>query len=151
MNIAWFPFDEQMCTVVFGSWSQTSNYLNYTLMNMETALAAYQENCEWSLIDYQAFRKKIKYDNWVENYSFSEIHYKLLIRRKPLFVLQNYCIPAMMLCTITLFSFWMPFAQESQIGISIMLTFAILKLKYLNQLTFLIKKKIYHINFFEFG
>ncbi len=129
MNIAWFPFDEQLCTVVFGSFSQTSNYLNYTLMNSQASLLSYQENSEWSLIDYKGFKKEIKYDNWVDDNSFSEIHYKLLIRRKPLFVLQNYCIPALMLCIITLFSFWMPFAQESQIGISIMLTFAILKLK----------------------
>ena len=99
-------------------------------MNENTALAAFTENSEWSLIGYKGFRKEINYDNWIDNFPFSEIHYKILIRRKPLFVLQNYCIPALMLCAITLFSFYMPFAQEMQIGISIMLTFSILKLKY---------------------
>lgn len=98
-------------------------------MNEFTALAAFTEHSEWSLVDYKAFRIETNYDNWIDNFPFSEIHYKILIRRKPLFVLQNYCIPALMLCTITLFSFYMPFAQEMQIGISIMLTFSILKLK----------------------
>ena len=42
---------------------------------------------------YRAFRSEIKYDNWIENDTFSEIRYKILIRRKPLFVLQNCVIP----------------------------------------------------------
>jgi hypothetical protein len=80
-------------------------------MNEFSALESYSENNEWSLIDYQPFRKEIKYDNWIEDDMFSEIHYQILIQRKPLFVLQNFCIPAVMLCIITLCSFFMPFAQ----------------------------------------
>jgi hypothetical protein len=127
-------------------------YLNYTFMNENTTLFGYIENNEWALKGYKAYRKVIKYDNWIENDPFSEIHYKIYIRRKPLFVLQNYCIPTLMLCVITLCSFFMPFAQgtyfkkmdsvifkttklfftiliEMQLGISIMLSFSILKLK----------------------
>ena len=107
----------------------TNNYLNYSLMNLQTSLAGYQQNSEWTLVDYKPFRKLIMYDNWIEPHPFSEIHYKILVRRKPLFVLQNYCIPALMLCTITLFMFYIPFGQQSQMGISIMLTFSVLKLK----------------------
>jgi len=71
----------------------------------------------------------MKYENWIENDSFSEIRYKILIRRKPLFVLQNCVIPAIMLCILTLVSFFIPFAQEMQIGISIMLAFSVFKLR----------------------
>jgi hypothetical protein len=78
---------------------------------MDTALSQYQENSEWTLVDYQAFRHEIVYDNWVEPHAFSEIHYKILIRRKPLYVLQNYCLPALMLCIIILITFYIPFAQ----------------------------------------
>ena len=105
------------------------SYLNYTLMNEESALAGYQENSEWSLVEYKGFRHEILYDNWIEKDPFSEIHYKILIKRKPLFVLQNYCIPALMLCIITLCTFYMPLAQQMQLGIAVMLTFSILKLK----------------------
>ena len=98
-------------------------------MNEDSALAGYVENSEWTLVGYKGFRNEIMYDNWVEKDAFSEIHYKILIRRKPLFVLQNYCIPALMLSVITLCCFFMPFPQEMQLGISIILTFTILKLK----------------------
>ncbi len=127
MNIAWFPYDEQLCTIVFGSWSNTQKYLNYTLMEFEKK--GYQENSVWTLVGYEGFRNEIMYDNWIEKDAFSEIHYKILIRRKPLFVLQNYCIPAVMLSIITLDSFYMPMAQQLQLGIAIMLTFSILKLR----------------------
>jgi len=80
-------------------------------MNEFSSLESYAENNEWSLIDYQPFRKEIKYDNWIEDDVFSEIHYQILIKRKPLFVLQNFCIPAVMLCIIVLCCFFMPFAQ----------------------------------------
>ena len=129
MGILWFPYDDQMCTIVFGSWSNTQKYLNYTLMNEDSALAGYVENSEWTLVEYKGFRNEIMYDNWIEKDAFSEIHYKILIRRKPLFVLQNYCIPTLMLCIITLNTFYMPMPQQLQLGIAIMLTFSILKLK----------------------
>ena len=129
MSIAWFPFDDQLCTIVFGSWTMTLNYLNYTLMHSDTDLAEYKENNEWTLVDYKTFRYEITYDNWVEPFAFSKIHYKILIRRKPLYMLQNYCAPALILCIIILISFYVPFPQESQMGISMMLTFAVIKLQ----------------------
>lgn len=129
MGIAWFPYDDQLCLIVIGSWSHTVSYLNYSTMNENSMLRGYTENNEWSLIDFKAFREEIYYDNWIEEDLFSNINYHILIKRKPLFVLQNFCIPAFMLCIITLCSFFMPFPQEMQIGISIVLSFSVFKLR----------------------
>ena len=115
MGILWFPYDEQLCVIVFGSWSHTFHYLNYTLMDEDPSLQNYTENNEWTLVKYKPFRSEIKYDNWVEDDLFSEIRYKILIRRKPLFVLQNFVAPALMLCVLTLVSFFIPFAQGNSI------------------------------------
>jgi hypothetical protein len=124
-----FPFDDQLCEIVFGSWSYTFHYLNYSLMDENPSLENYTENNEWTLMGYKPFRHEIKYANWIENDTFSEIRYKILIQRKPLFVIQNCVIPAIMLCILTLASFFIPFAQEMQIGISIMLAFSVFKLR----------------------
>lgn len=124
-----FPFDDQLCVIVFGSWSYTSSYLNYTLINEEPALTNFTEHNEFVVINYKPIRTEIKFDNWIENDVFSEIRYKILIRRKPLFVIQNCVFPAIMLCILTLVSFFIPFAQEMQIGISIMLAFSVFKLR----------------------
>ncbi|CAF0711272.1 unnamed protein product [Brachionus calyciflorus] len=129
MGILWFPFDDQLCIVIFGSWSYTSHYLNYTLMDENPVIENYTEHNEWSLLEYKPFRYEIKFSNWIEVDTFSEIRYKILIRRKPLFVIQNCVFPALMLCILTLVSFFIPFAQEMQIGISIMLSFSVFKLR----------------------
>ena len=104
-------FDEQLCVMVFGSWSHTSRYLNYTLIDENPSLQNYTENNEWTLVKYKPFRSETKYENWIENDSFSEINYKMIIRRKSLFVLHNFVVPAVMLCILTLVSFFIPFAQ----------------------------------------
>jgi len=129
LGILWFPYDEQLCVIVFGSWSHTSNYLNYTMMTELPSLVNYTENNEWHLIGFKPFRTLVKYENWVEHDSFTEIKYKILLKRKSLFVIQNFVIPAVMLCILTLVSFFIPFAQEMQIGISILLSFAVFKLR----------------------
>ena len=121
------------------------------------SLNNYTENNEWTLLGYKPYRTETKYENWIENDSFAEINYKMLIRRKSLFVLHKYIfvifmkhraviiikdslfifiktsfvVPALMLCILTLVSFFIPFAQEMQIGISILLSFAVFKLRYL--------------------
>lgn len=111
MNIAWFPYDEQLCTVMFGSWAYTSNFLNYTIMHENPSMKNFTDNLEWKLIKYKPSRFEMKYEHWFDNNSFSEIKYTFLIRRKSLFVLQNYVTPAVILCTLTLVSFFIPFAQ----------------------------------------
>ena len=114
---------------VFGSWSHTANYINYTVMNETPSTLNYTENNEWTLVSYLPSRSEIYYSNWIEKDYFSEIKYTLIMRRKSLFVLQNYVIPVQMLCILTLISFFMPLTQQMVIGISIMLSFAVFKLR----------------------
>lgn len=111
MWIQWFPFDEQLCILIFGSWTHTSNYLNYTIMIETPSLLNYTENNEWELLMYKPYRTEIKYEMWVEDYPFSEIRYKILIKRKSLFVIQNFVTPAVILSILTLVSFFIPFPQ----------------------------------------
>ena len=111
MYIAWFPYDEQVCKIVFGSWTYTSNQLNYTMLHPNVTLKNFTDNQEWTLIAYKPSRFEIKYEHWFDDQVFSEIKYEILIQRKSLFVIQNYVVPALVLCTLTLISFFIPFPQ----------------------------------------
>ena len=66
-------------------------------MENHPTLDQYSENTVWKLLDFKAFETQNIYSTWFENATFSEVTYKLLLRRKPLFVLQNNIIPAVML------------------------------------------------------
>lgn len=59
MNIMLFPFDKQQCEFIFGSWTYTMNYLNYTLFD-SLFLKDFTENNEWILIDFKGKRAEIK-------------------------------------------------------------------------------------------
>jgi hypothetical protein len=85
-------------------------------MHENPSLKDFTEHPGWSLINYKPKRSELKYDHWFDNNSFSEITYKFFIRRKPLFVIHNYVTPSITLCTLTLVSFHIPFAQSIQIN-----------------------------------
>ncbi len=85
--------------------------MNYTILKEFPEIDNYTENNEWSLLAYKPVRTEIKYENWIEDDMFSEINYKILIRRKPLHILQNFVTPSLMLCILTLVTFYVPFAQ----------------------------------------
>ncbi len=111
MYIAWFPYDQQTCSIIFGSWTYTSDQLNYTMLHPNVTLKNFTDNQEWTLITYKPSRFEIKYEHWFDDEAFSEIKYQICIKRKALFVIQNYVIPAVILCSLTLTSFFIPFAQ----------------------------------------
>ena len=89
----------------------TSSYVEYTIMNENFSLDNYTENKEWHLDGYNAIKYEVVYEHWYDKQKFSEIRYQILMSRKSLFVLQNYVIGAILLCILTLVSFFIPLAQ----------------------------------------
>ena len=50
MNIAWFPFDEQRCELVYESWRYPSTELNISVPQEPVTLAHYKTSGEWNLV-----------------------------------------------------------------------------------------------------
>lgn len=50
MNIAWFPFDEQRCDVVYGSWRYPTTELNITVPQEPVILRHLKTSGEWELL-----------------------------------------------------------------------------------------------------
>ena len=94
----------------------------------KTLLKNLSENQVWSVLQYNAVRMETHYEHWIDNKNFSEIKYNILMRRKSLFVLQNYAIPAMILSTITLICFFIPYPSRIYFIFS---CFILIFLKYL--------------------
>ena len=128
IDIRWFPFDIQNIQMQIGTPTFTSRYINYVSGGDKTFyLDGYIQNKLWNVVSL----------NWtfVEKFyggtdGFSEIHLELVISRKPLFVIANLVVPALLLTIATLISFWIPFAQAMPIGMSIMLAFSVLAIRY---------------------
>ena len=92
--------------MVFGSWSHTSSLIHYRFWQKIPELPQYTPNNEWKLLAVSQSIKTIEYPNWVEPDTFFEINFSILIVRKPLQAIYNTVVPALMLTTLTLVSFF---------------------------------------------
>lgn len=50
INIRWFPFDDQYCTMKFGSWTYDGSKINLTARSDTIDLGTYQINGEWEVL-----------------------------------------------------------------------------------------------------
>ena len=50
INIKWFPFDDQICTMKFGSWTYDGSKINLTARQDSIDVSNYQASGEWDLI-----------------------------------------------------------------------------------------------------
>ena len=53
IDITWFPFDDQNCTMKFGSWTYDGSKINLTSMYDSIDINTYQLNGEWKLLGTQ--------------------------------------------------------------------------------------------------
>ena len=58
VDIEYFPFDEQICTMRFGSWTYHGFELDFKLMKESADLKRYKSSGEFELISFTADRKK---------------------------------------------------------------------------------------------
>ncbi len=86
--------------MIFGSWSHTSSLIHYRFWEKIPELP------QWKLLAVAQSIKTVDYPNWVEPDTFFEINFTILIIRKPLQAIYNTVVPALMLTTLTLVSFF---------------------------------------------
>ena len=61
-DLTYYPYDQQVCKLKFGSWSYNKNEICLTYKNNSIDISNYQEHEEWNLIDYNTKINSIKYD-----------------------------------------------------------------------------------------
>ena len=52
IDITWFPFDDQRCTMKFGSWTYDGNKINLTSMEETIDMSTYQPSGEWDIVGW---------------------------------------------------------------------------------------------------
>ena len=50
INIRWFPFDDQICTLKFGSWTYDGSKINLTARDDTIDISNYSPSGEWDLL-----------------------------------------------------------------------------------------------------
>uniref|UniRef100_A0A915K114 Uncharacterized protein n=1 Tax=Romanomermis culicivorax TaxID=13658 RepID=A0A915K114_ROMCU len=133
INVEWFPFDEQTCSLKFGSWSHTEESLNLlhmdgnraefaleyqpdtgTLVNISVVkngidLEYYYPSVEWDLIEVTARRHRKMYPGCCSTiYAYIDITFTLVLRRKPLFYVVNLILPCIGISILSVIMLYLP-------------------------------------------
>ncbi|KAJ3588781.1 hypothetical protein NHX12_009635 [Muraenolepis orangiensis] len=115
VEITYFPFDYQNCTMVFRSQTYSANELDIILAITESG-----ETIEWRTENGKRINKRYS----PEDLEYQEIYYNLIIKRKPLFYIINVILPCSLISSLVVLAYFLPAqagGQKLTVAISVLL------------------------------
>ncbi|XP_026540322.1 neuronal acetylcholine receptor subunit alpha-3 [Notechis scutatus] len=106
IDVTYFPFDYQNCTLKFGSWTHDKTHIDLVLVSSTMNLRDYWESGEWAIIKAPGRYQVIDYNCCDAEYP--SITYSLYMRRLPLFYTINMIIPCILISFLTVLVFYLP-------------------------------------------
>ncbi|XP_077007952.1 neuronal acetylcholine receptor subunit alpha-6 isoform X2 [Tamandua tetradactyla] len=106
MDITFFPFDHQNCSLKFGSWTYDKAEVDLLIIGSKVDMNDFWENSEWEIVDASGYKHDIKYNCCEEIYT--DITYSFYIRRLPMFYTINLIIPCLFISFLTVLVFYLP-------------------------------------------
>uniref|UniRef100_G3QAN9 Cholinergic receptor, nicotinic, epsilon n=1 Tax=Gasterosteus aculeatus aculeatus TaxID=481459 RepID=G3QAN9_GASAC len=132
IEITYFPFDYQNCTLAFRSQTYSANEVDLILAvgdEMETIEwvdidpQAFTENGEWAIV-HRPGRKMINPRYTPDDLEYQEILFNLVIQRKPLFYIINIILPCSLISSLVVLAYFLPAqagGQKLTVSISVLL------------------------------
>lgn len=112
-----FPFDEQSCTLTFGSWTYNGKRIDVNPKARSADLKNYITNGEWDVIEVSAEKKVAFFPCCPEPYPY--ITYTLRVRRRILYYVSNLILPCGVIAALAFLSFYLPVDSGERISLVI--------------------------------
>ena len=109
VDITYYPFDTQTCSIKFIAWSYTKDEVNL-LSHSGIIKSDYSESSTWNLV-----KSTYTASNDVE----ASITYTLVLERKPRFYVFNMILPVILLSLLNMCTFILPLSSGERAGYSI--------------------------------
>ncbi|TNN72466.1 Acetylcholine receptor subunit gamma [Liparis tanakae] len=132
IEITYFPFDYQNCTLAFRSQTYSANEVDLILAVVDTGVTiewvdidpeAFTENGEWAIV-HRPGRKMIDKRYTKDDLEYQEILFNLVIQRKPLFYVINIILPCSLISSLVVLAYFLPAqagGQKLTVSISVLL------------------------------
>nr|XP_012331412.1 neuronal acetylcholine receptor subunit beta-3 [Aotus nancymaae] len=114
MDVTFFPFDRQNCSMKFGSWTYDGTMVDLILINENVDRKDFFDNGEWEILD----AKGMKGNRRDGVYSYPFITYSFVLRRLPLFYTLFLIIPCLGLSFLTVLVFYLPSDEGEKLSLS---------------------------------
>lgn len=110
IDVEFFPFDEQICTLVFGSWTYNEKEIRLEFGQAELVdLSEYSASSIWDVINAPASLTNQR----------SRIEFQVIIRRKTLFYTVVLIIPTVLMAFLSMAVFFLPTDSGEKITLTI--------------------------------
>ncbi|XP_069583129.1 acetylcholine receptor subunit delta [Ranitomeya imitator] len=136
INVNYFPFDWQNCSLKFSSFTYNAKEINLRLKEEQDAETernypvewividegAFTENGEWEIVHIPA-KKNIDRSVSPESTKYQDITFYLIIKRKPLFYIINILAPCVLIALMANLVFYLPAdsGEKMTLAISVLL------------------------------
>ncbi|XP_012331412.2 neuronal acetylcholine receptor subunit beta-3 [Aotus nancymaae] len=114
MDVTFFPFDRQNCSMKFGSWTYDGTMVDLILINENVDRKDFFDNGEWEILD----AKGMKGNRRDGVYSYPFITYSFVLRRLPLFYTLFLIVPCLGLSFLTVLVFYLPSDEGEKLSLS---------------------------------
>ena len=117
VDVTNFPFDDQECSLTFGSWTSDKFKIELVAKNIIARNRYYVNNGEWKLLNLSAKRNAQKYQCCPQE--FADITVRINIRRESLDYILKLIIPCSLISSMIFLGFVLPPESGERIGLSI--------------------------------
>ncbi|XP_068931488.1 neuronal acetylcholine receptor subunit beta-3 [Petaurus breviceps papuanus] len=114
MDVTFFPFDRQNCSMKFGSWTYDGTMVDLVLIDENVDRNDFFDNGEWEIL----YAKGMKGNRREGLYSYPYITYSFVLRRLPLFYTLFLIIPCLGLSFLTVLVFYLPSDEGEKLSLS---------------------------------
>lgn len=114
MDVTFFPFDRQNCSMKFGSWTYDGSMVDMVLTDYQVDRKDFFDNGEWEILSATGARGNRRDD--VLSYPF--VTYSFILKRLPLFYMLFLIIPCLGLSFLTVLVFYLPSDEGEKLSLS---------------------------------
>ncbi|KAL4225528.1 Cholinergic receptor [Mactra antiquata] len=121
INVAYYPFDTQICTLTFIQWGSTNMQVALHAVEKEVSTKFFVGNGEWDLI--KAYAKEDILEN--NDYLYPTYNIVIELKRRPAFVVVNVVLPILFMGVLNVLVFVLPPQSGERISYSMTVLLAI--------------------------
>ena len=126
LQMDYYPFDDQECTMEIETWYYTSDKVNLSNSMTKFGMETYLQHGEWAVLSTEVTRDDKIYKYYLLE-SFPEVYFKIHLRRKYTFYFMYILLPCMMLSVVLLMIFLLPAdsGEKVSLGVSILVAMSV--------------------------
>ena len=112
VDVGYYPFDDQICKLTFGTWSQDVSVVRMLLFKAGVDMSSYLKHNEWEIVSIKPSIQTVQLQSSLtsqnHNLGHMTVVYTIHLRRHALFYMINYILPSIVIAILSLLVFLIP-------------------------------------------